>query len=773
MIKRLPSLILFLAIASMLSAQTILQPGDLAVVGLASNTGGDLGNCTPDGSGQFLGRDRVSFVCFKDITNGTVIDITDNGWEREKPGLWGNTEGFVRAVRGGGTIPAGTVITFEFPPTQADYQAVSPDGEWDFLVLGTNALNFNDSGDQIYFMQGGTWDNGTVFGCCNGDQDATYTGGNVLFGFNSKSTWNGFLGDSQNSALHPEVMSCFNMAPTSGVTSFTSYTGPETQATQMEWIARISDPLNWTAYDDCPAYQDPPATLAIGPSGMYLECTICQSCGAYTDTLTFFLPVSGGPFTLDYTDGMDTFRLTAVNSGAQVPVPVDTSVSYHLIRVEDIDSCPVYSNFESGADLVVSSAPPTLTCEPGADAPDGSVVFTATGGAPPYTITWTSESGISGSVSGDGSAPITISGLNVAGTYRAQLTDAAGCTQDCTFEIMGPDCGINVELEGVAPVCSDPGSGSIIASVNGQQGMVSYVWDPAGLSGNELFDLSAGLYQLTVTDEAGCTATSSLELPEPGSLEVDLELMESLSCDSNWGIQINDVSGGTPPYSVRLDPSGDPRVLDNFPYLLTDLVPGNYNLVFEDQENCQTTVEMVVPVGSNGNDLMLDLGFDIQVQPGQGVRIDPITNFNPVTVVWSPETAVADPTAFATTIRPDRTTRYVATATDVNGCTVSDSILITVASEELIFIPSIFSPNSDGVNDHFSLFPGPEISEVLSVRIFDRWGSQVFEGRNDTGWDGNWPGGRPAASGIYLYFTEVVDLQGNVSIIQGSVTLLR
>ena len=45
-------------------AQTILQQGDIAIVGLTANVGS--------------GTDRISFVCFKDITTGTVIDMAEN-----------------------------------------------------------------------------------------------------------------------------------------------------------------------------------------------------------------------------------------------------------------------------------------------------------------------------------------------------------------------------------------------------------------------------------------------------------------------------------------------------------------------------------------------------------------------------------------------------------------------------------------------------------------------------------------------------------------------
>ena len=57
-------------------SQTILQPGDLALVGLGANIGTTSHNCV---GGPGSGRDAVSFICFKDIISGTTIDIAANG----------------------------------------------------------------------------------------------------------------------------------------------------------------------------------------------------------------------------------------------------------------------------------------------------------------------------------------------------------------------------------------------------------------------------------------------------------------------------------------------------------------------------------------------------------------------------------------------------------------------------------------------------------------------------------------------------------------------
>lgn len=338
--------VLFFLQVFWLKAQTRLEPGDLAIVQVNANNSACSG--TP--------VDRISFICFKDITAGTSIDITDNGWERVTAGRWGNSEGFVRATRSGNTIPAGTVITFEFPPVgSTTYRAILPDDTWSFSAQGsTNAANLNSGGDQFYFMQGGIWNQGTGT-AGNFAHDATYTGGRILFGFNTKAQW--FNDDSpQESKLHPDVANCFNMAPTGSATDFISYNGPNTATTQLEWISRISNPANWQTVSSCTNLPPIPPRFTIANSGIELKCTTCQGCDTIDEVFRLTLPTTGGPFILEYSDGLDTFQVAQVQNNDSISVRVGETTTFFIVSVTDANACPVYSNF---------GRPTTVTVTPG------------------------------------------------------------------------------------------------------------------------------------------------------------------------------------------------------------------------------------------------------------------------------------------------------------------------------------------------------------------------------------------------------------------------
>lgn len=83
---------------------------------------------------------------------------------------------------------------------------------------------------------------------------------------------------------------------------------------------------------------------------------------------------------------------------------------------------------------------------------------------------------------------------------------------------------------------------------------------------------------------------------------------------------------------------------------------------------------------------------------------------------------------------------------DGNGCIYQDQLLITVTRQNLIFVPEIFTPNRDGINDEFVVFtPDPRIY-VHEFSVFDRWGSRVYSAHDfflidmKTGWDGTFRG---------------------------------
>jgi gliding motility-associated-like protein len=94
------------------------------------------------------------------------------------------------------------------------------------------------------------------------------------------------------------------------------------------------------------------------------------------------------------------------------------------------------------------------------------------------------------------------------------------------------------------------------------------------------------------------------------------------------------------------------------------------------------------------------------------------------------------------------------------------------------FVPNIFSPNNDGINDVFYIQSNAQVTEVKSFRIYDRWGAVVFEDLNfltndpQHGWDGSY-GGRELDPAVFVYAIVVETIADRQLILKGDVALIR
>lgn len=96
-----------------------------------------------------------------------------------------------------------------------------------------------------------------------------------------------------------------------------------------------------------------------------------------------------------------------------------------------------------------------------------------------------------------------------------------------------------------------------------------------------------------------------------------------------------------------------------------------------------------------------------------------------------------------------------------------------------IYIPTIFSPNGDGVNDLFQIYTSDDhISMITRFYIFDRGGKNIYQRTNIPlhGYDGWWDGTYKRftmSSGVYAYYFETEDEHGRRESYRGDVTLIR
>ena len=107
------------------------------------------------------------------------------------------------------------------------------------------------------------------------------------------------------------------------------------------------------------------------------------------------------------------------------------------------------------------------------------------------------------------------------------------------------------------------------------------------------------------------------------------------------------------------------------------------------------------------------------------------------------------------------------------GCKDSAFTTVVVRPEMHIFIPSAFTPNNDGRNDVFAIQSVGILDGSYRIRIFDRWGEEIFFSNDPANsWDGTWKG-KPAVLGSYVYIIEYTDIESHDHTAKGTVTIYR
>lgn len=122
------------------------------------------------------------------------------------------------------------------------------------------------------------------------------------------------------------------------------------------------------------------------------------------------------------------------------------------------------------------------------------------------------------------------------------------------------------------------------------------------------------------------------------------------------------------------------------------------------------------------------------------------------------------------TVSPQIATTYTVTYT-LNNCMQSAQAIIDICPDS-IFIPNVFSPNGDGVNDVFT-FPNWRYKKI-HCQIYNRWGTKIYEWNNVNGeWDGQSTSGKPVPEGTYYYIMKAEKMTEGLIEQKGFLTLLR
>jgi len=260
-------------------------------------------------------------------------------------------------------------------------------------------------------------------------------------------------------------------------------------------------------------------------------------------------------------------------------------------------------------------------------------------------------------------------------------------------------------------------------------------------------------------------------LTEPEAMQY-LLTTEDIKCFSqkNGTASISGLQGGVLPWSTSLDNSSFQNTL-----VYTGLSAGAHELVISDQNGCTMDEQFIIDEPS---DWFVTLGPDTLIPFGANFVISVQVVGQPygsIQFQWSDGQCVD---CEMRTITPTSAYAYAVTATDENGCSHTDDIHVDVFIDRNLFVPNVFSPNGDQVNDVFKITSGTGLSEIEELTIYDRWGIVVFQENYfhpddpDFQWDGTMKG-KALNPAVYVYKLRVAyeDLRKEVRF--GDVTLIR
>jgi hypothetical protein len=169
------------------------------------------------------------------------------------------------------------------------------------------------------------------------------------------------------------------------------------------------------------------------------------------------------------------------------------------------------------------------------------------------------------------------------GIYTVTLIDVIGCSSDTTFTVNTP---VAVQVNGVVTQiqCFGQANGSIDVSVLQGNPAFTYAWDN-GATTQDINNLEAGTYRLTVVDANGCVSESSYTLAQPA--EITLNAIATDEIQGNDGMIELTVNGGVPSYTILW--SNGVNTEDQ-----TNLTAGTYEVTVVDGNGCMNSLEVIV-----------------------------------------------------------------------------------------------------------------------------------------------------------------------------------
>lgn len=316
---------------------------------------------------------------------------------------------------------------------------------------------------------------------------------------------------------------------------------------------------------------------------------------------------NNGSATVSVTGGQTPY--TYLWSNGETAAMIDSLYSgIYIVTVTDHAGCmatSVATINDLGGATIALNAVQHVSCY---GLSDGAISLTITGGNPPYAISWS-----------NGATTEDINGLQ-AGPYEIIVIDSDSCRSAKSIVVTQPQP-ISILMTLIESNCGQA-TGNATATVTGGTSPYSYAWSNGGANNNQISNLTAGVYKLTVTDAQSCQAEKTFAISEIGAPSVVVDSILQGTCGNSDGAIYISVYGSAVEYTYLWSNQSTNQDL-------TGVLPGTYAVTVSDASNCHAV--QVATINAN----------QPPVQSICLVTVDSATNFNQV--VWEkPLSVVAD-----------------------------------------------------------------------------------------------------------------------------------
>ena len=412
----------------------------------------------------------------------------------------------------------------------------------------------------------------------------------------------------------------------------------------------------------------------IDCTGFYAYINVLQGIYCEEDLGTLEAMANGGP--APYTYNWSTGDISQLVYGLPQGI--------YEVTVTAANGCEAVNimNLYNPSPLAVyTNSWPTSTAQDS----NGIAETQATGGIAPYTYNWD-----------NGAVGDTIVGLAM-GQYIVTVTDANGCTVVEMVEVLGPDCSnlvptINIS-QGIS--CAGDSDGMIEAMATGGFPPYAYNW-MNGANTPMLTNISAGLYEVVITDSIGCFVIHSVYLMEPTPVHVLVSTNPESENGAGDGAAFADAIGGTAPYQYYWDGATGES--------LPDLTAGQYQVTVVDAQACIDTA--VAIVGSNDPGCLLTATAIVTSDySGYPISCNDATDGTATAMAGSGTAPYAfnwDNGATTATASNLGMGTYNVTVTDANGCTAWSEVTLAPPSS-LVGIIYTSGQTGVGVDDGLAM----------------------------------------------------------------------